>query len=292
MSVVLFRTFLLNVKDGFQSVLIYVRSNAERLESFNASPWGMTLKSIFSITLLALVILQAYNLIHGKQFSLDKILPLLGSLSSALLNNASTFGKFITMALQVGFVAGPWLLLASMVTGICQQTCMFLFNSYHALKAESGSVERKHHLQAAIYNVFSALLITSMMMTVIYGLLFPGTAPVVLTTFIVIAISMLVAQFLWRNISHTSRLDIKQILGFGKPPKEIPDFTNPPKFTINSNYEKQALPVAQVEMKQPKFFLGFWPPSLAEEEGIELQDFSENNSHYSDKSLINYYENH
>ncbi|MBA2711842.1 MAG: hypothetical protein H0U57_14785 [Tatlockia sp.] len=266
MFVVRFRSFLLNVKDTFQSVLLFVRSNALRLRSFNTSPWGLVLKTIFSLTLLVLVLLQAYNLYQSKQHGLDKVLPLFASLSSALLNNTSTFGGIIASAMHTTFLAGPWVLLASMIIGFSQQFGMFLFHSYKAFKSWPDSIERMHHLQAAMNNVFNAVLIISMMMTIVFALLIPGTAPVALATFTVIGVGMLAANFIWRNISHRSRIQLKQMLGFGKPDDELSDEENSIKINSESGYRKKPLPTVDQVSRQVKGYLRFWSPESEDED--------------------------
>ncbi len=270
MFMVRFRSFLLNVKDTFQSVLLFVRFSASRLRHFNASPWGMVLKSIFSLTLLALVLLQAYNLYQTKEFGLDKVLPLVSSLASALLNNTSTFGGIIASGMHTTFVAGPWFLLASMIVGFSQQVGMFLFHCYQAFKAEPGSINRMHHLQAAVSNVFNAILIVSMMMTVIFALIIPGAAPAVLATFTVIGITMLAATFLWRNISHGSRLQIKQFFGFGKPSED--EETDPISYENVPHIQKTNFPPVKPLCQQVRAYLQFWHPFEEEKEkSTELQ---------------------
>jgi hypothetical protein len=273
--IVRFRSLLLNLKDNLQAVLLYVRSHAEWLRAFNSSPWGLIIKPVFSITLLVLAFLQAYNLYETKQFSLEKILFSLASFLSAGMNNISTFGGIAATAMHISFAAGPWFLLGSMIIGITQQTGMMIFHFYKAYSATPGSIHRMHHLQAAMHNIFNGFLIVSMMMTVIFALLSPG-APVVLATFTIFGISMLAANLLWRNISYKSRKELKHFCGFGKPEVERIHAENPLTIDPVNVFQKKCLPVIKTARRSSGNCLSFWPPKVEDhEKSAELQSFCE-----------------
>ncbi|MBA3537922.1 MAG: hypothetical protein H0T84_15180 [Tatlockia sp.] len=265
------RAWLLNLKDNLQAVLLYVRSHAEWLRSFNSSPIGLIIKPIFSITLLALAFMQAYNLYEAKQFDVEKILFSLATFLSAGMNNVSTFGGIAAAAMHISFAAGPWFLLSSMIIGLTQQTGMLIFHCYKAYFAIPGSTHRMHHLQAAMHNIFNGFLIVSMMMTVVFALLSPG-APAVLATFTILGISMLVTNFLWRNISSKSRQDLKHFFGFGKPENDLVKAENSLTTVSVDSYQKICLPIIKPARRSSGTCLGFWTPEVEDNDtSAELQ---------------------
>ena len=204
-----------------QEVALFASMSNSRLQAaFAASPLFYIMLPFIGLLMTISASLNSYRLAKADNKNLDKWSHAIASSLCAALASVSVYGSALSVLLGFHFAAGPWFFLGSVIAGITHQSMMMGINFYRAFKAPGNSVQRKHFLQAALNNLFVTGLLSAVVGTVLFVMLFPTVAPLIGSVFAVTAALFTFSDIMWRIIPYNWKRSTKGAINLGKP--ELP----------------------------------------------------------------------
>jgi hypothetical protein len=211
----------------FQKVAVYLKEiqdiglfgvmiNSRWFAMFSGSPLFYIMFPFIAILLTILAAINGYELATANNKNFDKLFALIVSVISAVCSSVSLYGAVIATAMGVTFAAGSWFFLAGVSLAGLHQMVMLGLNLYRAYESRFDPVQRMHHLQAALSNLFVLGLLTSIVGAIVFVILTP-VAPVLGTACAIAAVGFTVAAMIWQLTPYSWKQAIKGFMHLGKP---------------------------------------------------------------------------
>jgi hypothetical protein len=102
------------------------------------------------------------------------------------------------------------------VGALSHQLVMLGLNLYRATESPQGSIQRMHYIQAAVNNIFVAALLTAVVGSVVFVMLFP-VAPMIGKMSSIAAVVLTGFDIVWRIFPPNGKKTIKEWIGLGNP---------------------------------------------------------------------------
>lgn len=247
--------WLLTLNDLLQAILSLAMANSQWLLAFNASPAPFIVKPLLGLVLLSLLLFQAHELYLANQLELVNVLELIGNVLNISFTNIAIFGGIVATLLHTTFVAAPWFLVSAISIGLIQQLGMLIFNLFKAYQADC-LLTRAHYLQAAFNNGLNWLLLGSTLIAVVLVLFFP-VAPIALSIFASLCVTLLVTTILWRILPNEFKQQIKQGLGLSKEDTKEPEFVVENTMLTEQDSGEKNVPLTPIHISR-RHSLYFW----------------------------------
>lgn len=214
MSIKTIRHRLLYFKDLFQGTIYTALSNARWLTALTPV-LAFVVRPLLGLTLSSLAILQAWSFYHTAHKNIDGWMGTASSLTGALFNNIAAFGGFLARIQGSIFVLAPWFFVAGFTVGALNQLVLAGLNFRRAYEVWSETDRRQHYIQAAIFNLITAVQLSSCVTAIVLFNLFP-TNVLFITGFALTVVAINAGSCVWRFCSSDTKKEIKNALGLGK----------------------------------------------------------------------------
>lgn len=200
-----------------QEVGLYtIMADSRLMALFNGSPFFYVMFPFIGILFAISAFLNGYQLMRASNKNFDRVFGFIISGLCAVFANLSLLGAVISSASGLTFVLGPWFFLSSVLLAAGHQGVMAGLNLYRALSCPVGSNQRQHYLQAAIQQFFVFSLLLSVIGTVFFVLIFPGSFPLLATIFAATAATLIACSIVWGITPYNWKLAIKGFFHLGK----------------------------------------------------------------------------
>lgn len=183
---------------------------------FSGSPLYYIMFPFIAILLTMLTAISGYELATANNKNFDKLFAVIVSVLSSICSSVSLYGAVIATAMGVTFAAGSWFFLTGVALAGLHQMVMLGLNLYRAYESRFDPVQRMHHIQAALSNLFVLGLLTSIVGAIVFVVLTP-IAPVLGSVCAAAAVAFTIAALVWQLTPHSWKLAIKGFLNLGKP---------------------------------------------------------------------------
>ncbi|KTD59005.1 hypothetical protein [Legionella shakespearei] len=216
MAIRTFQKAVVYLKEIQDIGLFGVMTDARLFAMFSGSPLYYIMFPFIAILLTILAAINGYQLATANNKNFDKSFALIVSVVSAICSSVSLYGAVIATAMGVTFAAGSWFFLTGVSLAGLHQIVMLGLNLYRAYESRFDPVQRMHHIQAALSNLFVLGLLTSIVGAIVFVILTPA-APVLGTACAIAAVAFTVAAMIWQLTPYNWKQAIKDFLHLGKP---------------------------------------------------------------------------
>lgn len=211
----------------FQKAITYVRETQEMAlfatmadagwsSAFRASPLYYVMLPFIGFLLTLNAIINGYKLAKASNRNFDLWFLFITSSVCAALASVSLYGAALSAFLGFSFAIGPWFFFSSLVGALSHQLVMLGLNLYRATESPQGSIQRMHYIQAAVNNIFVAALLTAVVGSVVFVMLFP-VAPMIGKMSSIAAVVLTGFDIVWRIFPPNGKKTIKEWIGLGNP---------------------------------------------------------------------------
>lgn len=210
------RKLALYVREIQEMGLYRIMADPKMFASFSGTALYFIMLPMIAILLTINAVINGIQLVQARNKNIDKWLQFIMSSLGAIATSVSLYGGVIATALGVTFAAGPWFFLSGIALGLINQLFFLGLNIARAVDSPPNSIERMHHLQAALNNAYVSLLLAVIIGVITFVLLSP-VLPLAGTICAFAAAGLIAAGFLWRLCPHRWKIGIKNALHLGKP---------------------------------------------------------------------------
>jgi hypothetical protein len=203
------------MRELLQSFMFSVMSNRSWFELYNASLISFVNKGLLGFISILLALIQLYFFYYAPNKNIDGWINVTGALTGTFLTNIATYGAILSTLLNFAFAASIWLFIAGLAVGIVNQLAMLSVNLYRSYTAASGSEQRRHYQQAALYQGFIMMQLVLTIAALVFTIIIPIN-PILITIFCLAVVGLTVCHIAWRFGPDNARQKIKQTIGLSK----------------------------------------------------------------------------